>query len=327
MMENNFYNLLKKIIRECNYTNTYKMAWAKALVEISLEEEYNTDAIKIDLKSIANKFIKYYWNQTIFFDLIQGSNLVETPLILQYVKKLINDYYSFIKIRKPDRFERIEEYIKVNINKEYNDCLNNTIKTLKADVSWRFTYINGERHDEIYKYNKGDDKLEILASNLNILKENYEDLFDLINYRWGLILETFNSSPRINKKVKIIDEQEVKRNSLSKFKEYLDIENPQRICFICGKHIDTQELSIDHVIPWSYLYSDDLWNLVYVHKSCNSSKSNVIPSEEDIRKLKDRNKRLIKELREKDIHGKILNELNLAIQKDYEYKFWIGCKC
>ena len=197
-MENNFYNLLKKIIRECNYTNTYKMAWAKALVEISLEEEYNTDAIKIDLKSIANKFIKYYWNQTIFFDLIQGSNLVETPLILQYVKKLINDYYSCIKIRKPDRFERIEEYIKVNINKEYNDCLNNTIKTLKADVSWRFTYINGERHDEIYKYNKGDDKLEILASNLNILKENYEDLFDLINYRWGLILETFNNSPKIN---------------------------------------------------------------------------------------------------------------------------------
>ncbi len=325
-MENNFYKLFKKIIRECNYTNTYKMAWAKALVEISLEEEYNTNIVKIDLKNIANKFIKYYWNQTIFFDLIQGSNLVETPLILQYVKKLINEYYSFIKIKKPDRFERIEESIKVNIGKEYDDCLTNTIKTLKADVSWRFTYINGEKHDEIYKYNKGDDKIEILASNLNILKENYEDLFDLINYRWGLILETFNSSPRINKKVKIIDEQEVKRNSLSKFKEYLDIENPQRICFICGKHIDNQELSIDHVIPWSYLYSDDLWNLVYVHKSCNSSKSNVIPSEEDIQKLKDRNKRLIQKLTEKNINGKILNELNLAIQKDYEYKFWIGCK-
>ena len=146
---------------------------------------------------------------------------------------------------------------------------------------------------------KGDDKLEILALNLNILKDNHEDLFDLINYRWGLILETFNSSPRINKKVKIIDEQDVKRSSLSKFKEYLDIENPQRICFICGKHIDNPELSIDHVIPWSYLYSDDLWNLVYVHKSCNSSKSNIIPLEEDIQKLKDRNKRLLQKIRGK----------------------------
>ena len=110
-MENNFYNLFKRIIRECNYTNTYKMAWAKALVEISLEEEYKADIISIDLKNIANKFIKYYWNQTIFFDLIQGSNLIETPLILQYVKNLIRDYHSLMGTRKPDRFERIEEYI------------------------------------------------------------------------------------------------------------------------------------------------------------------------------------------------------------------------
>ncbi len=57
--------------------------------------------------------------------------------------------------RKPDRFERIEEYIKkVNMNEEYNDCLTKTIKTLKADVSWRFTFIDGKKHDEIYKYNK-----------------------------------------------------------------------------------------------------------------------------------------------------------------------------
>lgn len=212
------------------------------------------------------------------------------------------------------------------MNEKYNDCLTRTIKTLKADVSWRFTFIDGKKHDEIYKYNKGDDKLEILALNLNILKDNHEDLFDLINYRWGLILETFNSSPRINKKVKIIDEQDVKRSSLSKFKEYLDIENPQRICFICGKHIDNPELSIDHVIPWSYLYSDDLWNLVYVHKSCNSSKSNIIPLKEDIQKLKDRNKRLLQKLEEKDVNSKIVNELDLSIQKDYVNKFWIGCK-
>ena len=36
-MENNFYNIFKRIIRECNYDNTYKMAWAKALVEIATE--------------------------------------------------------------------------------------------------------------------------------------------------------------------------------------------------------------------------------------------------------------------------------------------------
>lgn len=65
---------------------------------------------------------------------------------------------------------------------------------------------------------------------------------------------------------------------------------------------------------------------MYVHRACNSSKSNIIPLEEDIKKLKNRNKRLLQKLKEKDIHSKILNELDLAIQKDCVNKFWIGCK-
>ena len=61
-MENNFYKLFKKIIRECNYTNTYKMAWAKALVEIAIENKDNKNVISIKLETIANKVLKYYWN-------------------------------------------------------------------------------------------------------------------------------------------------------------------------------------------------------------------------------------------------------------------------
>ena len=36
------------------------------------------------------------------------------------------------------------------------------------------------------------------------------------------------------------------------------------------------KVDVDHILPWSFLYSDDLWNLVYSHRSCNSSKSNII---------------------------------------------------
>ena len=45
-MENNFYNIFKRIIRECNYDNTYKMAWAKALVEIATESLYEDEIIE-----------------------------------------------------------------------------------------------------------------------------------------------------------------------------------------------------------------------------------------------------------------------------------------
>ena len=278
------FDEFKQIIREFSYDNTYKVAWAKALVELSSELPIVGDEVEISLEQIARKYLKYYWNQTIFFDLIQGSNLQRPPEVVTTIKALIEAYYENVGNRKPELFERAE----LKLPKEkYETALRKTISTLKKDVSYRFLNLNGKKLD-VYRYNKGDSSLWISTGLLQEFRDNERDLYDLINYRWGMILETFNSSPRINKKVKIMDEREIKRKPLTKYKQWLDIENPSHICFLCGQEITDKELSIDHVIPWSYMYSDDLWNLVYVHRGCNSSKSNVVPSEEGIAKLKER---------------------------------------
>ena len=86
------------------------------------------------------------------------------------------------------------------------------------------------------------------------------------------------------------------------------------------------DLSIDHVIPWSYIYSDDLWNLVFVSKSQNSSKGNRIPSEEMIEKLERRNKKLLSLLRKNNIRNNHTEELEFSIEKDLVKSNWISCK-
>ena len=96
-------------------------------------------------------------------------------------------------------------------------------------------------------------------------------------------------------------------------------------CSICGEPI-IDNPSIDHVIPWSYMYSDDLWNLVYTHKGCNSSKSNRIVGEFEIIQLENRNKELVQLLNNLEIQDKHTEELELSIRKDYVRKFWIGFK-
>ena len=321
------FDEFKQIIREFSYDNTYKVAWAKALVELSSELPIVGDEVEISLEQIARKYLKYYWNQTIFFDLIQGSNLQKSPEVVTTTKALIEAYYENVGNRKPELFERAESKLP---KEKYETALRKTASTLKKDVSYRFLNLNGKKLD-VYRYNKGDSNLWISTGLLQELRDNERDLYDLINYRWGMILETFNSSPRINKKVKIMDERVIKRKPLTKYKQWLDIENPTHVCFLCGQEITDKELSIDHVIPWSYMYSDDLWNLVYVHRSCNSSKSNVVPSEEGIAKLKERNKRLlddfIKEhISEKKALPKEIGSLEIAIENDYVDKFYTGCK-
>ncbi len=68
----NFLDKWLNIIRNCNVDNTYKMTWAKSITEISLEIDYNNEDeyIEITLKEIAVKVLKYYWEQTIYFNLI-----------------------------------------------------------------------------------------------------------------------------------------------------------------------------------------------------------------------------------------------------------------
>ena len=72
------------------------------------------------------------------------------------------------------------------------------------------------------------------------------------------------------------------------------------------------------------MYSDDLWNLVYVNKSVNSSMSNRVKKNNVKDKLIKRNKKLLQILDAKNISNKEVEELRLAIDKNYVELFWIG---
>jgi hypothetical protein len=297
---------LTRVIRECKMTNTYKMCWMRSIVEYLINNPCE-DTIKFD--ELSPLIFKYYWNQIIFFDLQQGSNPDKPPEIYQIVKKQIDLY----KGKKPEVFTRVLTTIDVPVKEISN--------VLIKDVSWRFLEIDGNTLD-LYELNKNTREIKIKHS--DIVRNNADILFELINYRWVQELEKYNSSPRISKKVNGTNREDIKRGSLRKFHKYLDLENPNKICFISGKKI--QNLSVDHVIPWSYLYSDDLWNLVYVEQGLNSSKSNTIPSEEMIEKLIDRNHRLMKKMLHNGFTDKQKEELDLSIRRDYVKQFWIGCK-
>lgn len=320
----------KRVIRECNYSNTYKMAWAKGIVELTNEYVHNNaELVRIPIIRIAEKMVKYYWDQTIYFNLFQSAPN-QPPIILQEVQELIALYqidYDYI----PIVFNRVSSIILSKYEKQYKKAIKICISNIKNNVMPFF--LNLEKLIfNFYSIDSINNEIVFSLDNIKEINEHQQDLYDLINYRWSLMLENYNSCPRIAKKVRIMDEQEVRRQSnLVSFDKYLDFENQEHRCFICGEKITNATLSRDHVIPWSYMYSDDLWNLVYVHKSCNSLKSNVTPSEEQIEKLKERNKRLQIIINEKCRNeglkkGTLLQSFDYAIENDYVEKFYLGCK-
>ena len=250
-------------------SNTYKMSWARAITEFLIT---NTETEIIRLEQLAPLVFKYYWNQTIFFDLKQGP-LTATPVIYQIVKGEISKrQYAYPVMFTP----KVQDEVNIPINK--------ICKELARYVCKAFLILDKQSLN-IYDYS--EETRTINVAHPEIWTKYSAVLLELINYRWVRELEKYNSSPRISQKVRGTDQGKIKRGSLAKFKKYLYEENRKRICFISGEVIREGQESIDHVIPWSYLYSDDLWNLVLVSKRANSSKSNRRPSEEMIQRLEE----------------------------------------
>lgn len=132
--------------------------------------------------------IKYYLNQTYFFHLYQSLNQKKIPVLVQNVNQLIALYKMIQKTHIPVWFDKAEIILK---NEKNQVLIEKSSKTLKQDVSWCFKIANQ--------------------------KEYVFVLSLLINFKWTQLLEKFNNSPRIAYKVKDISDNNIKRNSLTKY--------------------------------------------------------------------------------------------------------------
>ena len=175
---------------------------------------------------------------------------------------------------------------------------------------------------DIYRLDRKAMIVTFTSEEIKQLKDYAFILSQLMNYKWAQLLEKFNSAPKIALKVKGISDAKIRRNNLSKFKHILlsQMKDGNIIDFYTGKVLEENDISIDHVIPWSFMYSDDIWNLVITSKSVNSSKSNSIPSEEVIERLEKRNKELVEIVKEPKYH----EELQTAIDNNYVQKFYVA---
>ncbi len=312
------------IIEQMNNDNTYKLAWGRAIIECICSKQFlfeNGKAI-IEFDNISEKMLKYYWNQIFFFHLKQSPYKSKDPVICKDTEKLINIYKKENNSSIPTWFSKAYHMLIKNHRKDITQIINHISKTLHENVCWRFKNFQSKTI-EIYKYDKSlGSRIYFESENVKLIEEYGVILSKLLNYKWAQLLEKFNYAPKIASKVNGISEAKINRNSLVAYKdELLKENNGVALDFYSGKKIVKEDISIDHVIPWSFMYSDDIWNLVITSKSNNSIKSNSIPPKSIIEKLKERNVRLVNTL-----DGKMHDELELAIKNGYVDKFYFDCR-
>ena len=285
---NPYINDWLTIIDGMNNDNTYKLAWGRALVEICYGLEEVKEPTVITFDTISAVFLKYYWNQTYFFKLYQGP-AHSKPVIQQITEDMIDAYQKTTNSTLPVWFDDAYKVLSKN-TKEYQSYIRKISRTFTQNVSYRFLRV-GDQELDLYILDNTNQTVSFKKEQVYLIKEHAFILSQLLNYRWAQLLEKFNTSPRIAMKVKGISEEKIRRNNLTKFKNALLKQFPDGIVrdFYTDEILDPNDISIDHVIPWSFMYSDDIWNLVITSKSKNSSKSNKPITNEYIAKLEQRN--------------------------------------
>lgn len=127
--------------------NTYKLAWGRAIIECALLEKHDShDMDKLmDISQVVEKMLKYYWNQTFFFELKQGPNPIKEPKLYQYTQEAINHYLSITQLNSPVWFDRAESILKED-GHFYDALIKKMVRTAKQDVAYRFMNAHGKSY-------------------------------------------------------------------------------------------------------------------------------------------------------------------------------------
>lgn len=285
---------------------TYKFGLLKAMIENLYQVN---DQLELTYDQLAYSFTKIYWNLTIHHKLQQGTGG-------SAVVNKLRDIQQMNHIPSEIPFDKLDSSIQIKATNQVKNVMKtNVFGALYGDTQGAFYAFNHKT--EIFKFNN---------KVLTFMMKYQSLLVDLVNYQMAKMIEQLNEVPHINYLLEKV-ESIAKRSTLKPFETVL-LQHFEQTCFYCRKSLakENRQTHVDHFIPWSFVQSDQLWNLVLTCATCNSSKSDKLPVQTYLTHIVDRNKtmqnhsHLITNM--KDLQNykeeKLIHLYNYSIQNGYE---------
>ena len=112
---------------------------------------------------------------------------------------------------------------------------------------------------------------------MNMIQDNSVSILGWIQYEKIKWLQNNNPDvPGLVYKLTPLDEKMRKLDNVRKLWNGIMTQN--EICDVFnGDSLNGKSFDIDHFVPWSFVMNDELWNLMPMDSSLNSSKSNKLP--------------------------------------------------
>ncbi len=259
-------------MRHAPKSASYKPALLKALVRCCQQ----SSELSVTLDSIGREFTKLYWNQTVVYHLRQAASLTKEASAVKLIRKTSEEYKT-----------RDLSALPVHARQALDARMS---RLLAVNVLAAFHTSKPSPMPPLYDWKPGWDHIALTPAARDFLRQHAQELELIANFYWAEFLENCNRlAPRIVQKV---SRDGRRRRGLGKYLKIL-MGDGSGCCFYCGTAFGgSAKPTVDHVIPWSFLLEEDLWDLVLACGKCNSAKSDSLPPRQFIEKLMHRNKQL-----------------------------------
>lgn len=259
------------------HNKTYKYCFFKSLLDnvFNFGKEFT-----VPFKYLSDTFATIYWNSIVLHHIPASKAFYKGKL--SSIEKLIEDYLKSHPHMDGIPLDSINETDRESFLSD-------------AEVIFARNVVGAFYEDTegmIYGFSKKKKCIWLNKKSYHFLTENKEILDQVNYYRWLKEVEKILTQGNDHlDNLSTILEEITQRSDLTPFKESLMSLAEQRTCFYCGKKL-SKSPHLDHVIPWSFLKNDALWNFVFACPHCNESKNNKVPREEYLIRLINRNSEL-----------------------------------
>ena len=253
------------LARDSSMSSSYKPALLKALIRIIR----GGAARPISLLQIGHEFVDLYWVQTVVFRLRQAATITAEPEVVRRIR-------STSESSGIQRLSDLTVATRGRLDREM-------ARVIKINVLERFHRSAPSAMGPLYSWRPGDDCIMVEDETFVFMQSSGHALETIANHWWARYLERVNMlAPLIIEKIEL---NGAERGSLAKYAKVLR-STDRAHCFYCERPVGNGETPhVDHVIPWSFLLSDPIWDLVLSCVSCNLAKSDVLPDPRYLDKL------------------------------------------
>jgi hypothetical protein len=271
---------IQQLLRDGVFTATYKYALLMALADLSVELGHRSgEELELSAYNIAEKFVEYYWRQTLPFlgRGVLSQNKGPTPVVVKLLLSLREKHGDNLAGAKKDR---------AGWRRLINDVAEN-IRTMPL----RYLQNVGDR-PLAFLYDppsgKAPAKIRLYPGVSFCLRQFRGLVYEMVQAAWTRWVHKQNLS--------LIGEGAdlheflfgVERSSLALVQKPLR-ELQVGACFYCHREMRDQS-EVDHFVPWTRYPSHLGHNFVLAHRECNSAKRDLLASEDHLAAWAQRNR-------------------------------------